>query len=58
MELRPLELTLCFKNFEKMHALSLYWLAAQQQTSTFRRQKFDFLHSKFSAEFTELSLRF
>ena len=28
-----------FKNFEKMQVISLYWFAAQQKTSTLRRQK-------------------
>ena len=41
-----------------MQAISLYWFAAQQQTSTSRRQKNDLFDPKFSAEFNELSLKF
>ena len=33
----------------------MYWFAAQQQTSTLRRQKISFFYVKFSAEFDELS---
>ena len=38
----PLTLRVCtaFKIFEKTQAILLYWFAAQQQTSTTRRQKF------------------
>ena len=35
----------------------LYWFAAQQQTSTSGRPKFDFFYPKVSAEFNELSLK-
>ena len=45
------------KIFEKMQVVSLYWFAAQQQTSTSRRQKFDLFDLKFSTEFSELSLK-
>ena len=41
-----------------MQAILQYWFAAQQQASTFRRQKFDLFYLKFSAEFNELSLSF
>ena len=39
-------------------AISLYWFAVQQQTSTFRLQKFDWCHVKFSVEPNELGLLF
>ena len=38
-----------------MQAISLYWFAAQQQTSTLTRQKCGFFYLKFSAEFNEIS---
>ena len=41
-----------------MQANSLYWFAAQQQTSTVKLQKFGFFYVKFSAEFSEISLFF
>ena len=41
-----------------MQAVSLYWFAAQQQTSTLRRQKIDFFDVKFNANFNELSIFF
>ena len=47
-----------FKIFEKTQPISLYWFAAQQQTSTSRRQKFDLFYSKLVSEFNELSLKF
>ena len=43
-----------FKTFEKMQAILLYWFAAQQQTSTLRRQKISLFDAKFSADFNEL----
>ena len=46
----------CFKIFEKIKVNLLYWFAAQQQTSTFKRQKFGLFYLKFSAEFNELTL--
>ena len=46
-----------FKFFWKKHAISLYWFA-EQQTSTSRRYFFDLLYTKFSADFNELSLKF
>ena len=46
------------KIFEKIKAILLYWFAAQQQTSTLTRQKKIFFYSKFSAEFSEISLFF
>ena len=53
------ELTLRARTvFEKTQVVSLYWFAAQHQTSTSRRQKFDLLDLKFSTEFNELSLKF
>ena len=39
-----------------MQAISLYWFAAQQQTSTLTRQKFGFFYTNFTAEFNEISL--
>ena len=33
-----------------MKVILLYWFATQQQTSTFRREKFDLFYSKFSAK--------
>ena len=35
----------------------MYWFAAQQQTSTFRRQKIDPFYLKFRAELNEFVLR-
>ena len=46
------------QNFEKIQAILLYWFAAQQQTSTLRRQKIGLLYVKFHAEFNELSFFF
>ena len=41
-----------------MKVISLYWFAAQQQqqTNSFRRQKFGLFYLEFSAEFNELAL--
>ena len=36
-----------------MKAISLYWFAAQQRTSTLRRQKIGFFYVKFSTEFDD-----
>ena len=47
-----------FQNFEKIQAISLYWFAAQQQTSTLRRQEIVFFYVKFHAEFNGLSIFF
>ena len=41
-----------------MQAISLYWFAAQQQTSTLAQQKFGLFFAKFRAEFNEISLFF
>ena len=38
-----------------MQPILIYWFAAQQQTSTSRRQKFDLFYPKFSSKFNELS---
>ena len=38
-----------------MQAISLYWFAAQQQTSTLRPQKFGLFYLKFSAKLNELN---
>ena len=49
----------CFLNFfKKTQAISLYRLAAQQQTSTSRRQNFHLFYPKFSAKFNKLSSKF
>ena len=50
-----LETALCFKIFEKVKVISLYWFAAQQ-SSAFRGQKFGLFYLKPSAEFNELIL--
>ena len=39
-----------------MKVIPLYWFAAQQQTSTFRRQKSGLFYQKFGVEINELSL--
>ena len=36
----------------------MYWFAAQQQTSTYRRQKSRSIYSKFSVELSELTPSF
>ena len=46
------------KIFEKTQTVLLYWLDTQQQTSTFRKQKFNFFYEKCSAKFKQLSLKF
>ena len=46
-----------FPNFGKTEAILLYWFAAQQQTSTPRSQKFDFIYAKLSAKLNELSFK-
>ena len=45
-----------FKNFNKIQAVLLYSVFAQQQTSTLRWQKIAFFDEKFSADFNEFSL--
>ena len=52
----PFDSALCFKSFEKMKVISLYWFAAQHRTSTFSRQKFGLFYLQLSAEFNELTL--
>ena len=37
-----------------MPVTSLYWFAAQQQTSTLRRQKYDWFYLKFNAQSKEI----
>ena len=54
----PLERTLQFEIFKKLPVISLYWFAAQQQTSTCRRQKSRSIYSKFSVEWSELTPSF
>ena len=49
---------MCFKMFERMHATSLYWFAAQQQASRFRWQNNGLFYLIFSVEFSELNLDF
>ena len=46
-----------FFEFFKKQPNSLYWFAAEQQTSTSRRQKFDLFYPKFTSEFNERSLK-
>ena len=41
-----------------MHAILLYWFAAQQQTSTSRQQKIGWFDVKFSAKSNEFDLFF
>ena len=41
-----------------MQAILLQYFAAQQQASTFRRQKLGLFFLKFSAEFNKLSFKF
>ena len=41
-----------------MPVISLYRFAAQQQTSTLRRQKSCYIYSKFSVELSELTPSF
>ena len=43
------------QNFKNFPAISLYWFAAQQQTSSHSCQKSHFIYSKFSAEWNELT---
>ena len=38
-----------------MKVILLYWFAAQEQTSTFKRQKFVLFYLEFNAEFNELA---
>ena len=45
-------------NLKKMPVISVYWLAAQQQASTCRRQKSRSIYSKFNAEDNELTPSF
>ena len=44
-----------FKNVDKIHAVSLYSVFAQQQTNTLKWKKIVFYDEKFSAEFNEFS---
>ena len=37
---QPLQSALLFKILEKRQAVSMYWLVAQQETSTFTKLKF------------------
>ena len=46
------------KLLKKMQTILLYLFAAQQQISTFRRQKIGLFYLKFSAKCIELSLNF
>ena len=46
-----LRLALFLKLFEKILALSLYWLSAQQETSTLTQKNFSSFYVNFSAEF-------
>ena len=46
------------KTQKKMPVISLYWFAAQQETSTLRRQKSRSIYWKFIVEFSELTPSF
>ena len=54
----PLERTLWFEISKIMPVISLYWFAAQQITSTYRRQKSCSIYWKFSVEWSELTRSF
>ena len=41
-----------------MQAVSLYWFAVQQQTSTLWRQNIGLFDAKFSTDFNEFSIFF
>ena len=45
-----------FQIFEKVKVISLYWFAAQQETITFRRQKFGLFYLEFSTDFNEFAV--
>ena len=47
-----------FEISKKMTVISLYWFAAQQQTSTCRLQKSSSIYPKFSVEESELTPSF
>ena len=47
-----------FDNFEKTQTISLYWFAAQRQTSTSRDQKLEFFYLRISSQFNELKSKF
>ena len=49
---------LFLKMFEKMQAIPLHWLAAQQETGAITQQKSGIFYAKFSAEFNESSFFF
>ena len=49
-----LRLRQCFRIFEKLKAIWLYWFAAGQQSGTFRCQKFELFFLEFSRELNEL----
>ena len=51
----PKSSALCLIVFEIM-VISLYWFAAQQQTSIFRWQNFDLFYPEFSAELKDLTV--
>ena len=53
-----LKCALRFEISKKMPIISLYWFAAQQQTSTYNRQKSRTNYSKFSVEWSELTPSF
>ena len=44
----------CYVKLIHVKLILLHWFNAQQQTSTFRRQKSDSFYLKFSAEWNEL----
>ena len=46
------------KTFERTKPISMYWFAAEQQTSRSRRQKLDLFYPKFSPELDDFALTF
>ena len=46
------------ENFRKMLLLFLYWVAVQDKSRTFRRQKPGFFHSKFSVNRNDINPSF
>ena len=49
---------MCFKMFQKIHGIPVYWFAMLQKTRTLRLQKLKFFYLKFSVKFNELSRDF
>ena len=49
---------MCFKMFQKIQAILVYWFDTLQQTRTFTLQKLNFFYLIFSVTPNELSLDF